>query len=297
MSRLVTLSTASILIEGTASPSPCIARAYAAVDAAGQAGADIVCLPEEFDLIGCAPEQVATLGETIPGGEITERLRAQARQYGLYVIGALRERDGEAIHNTAVVIGRDGEIVGKYRKTHLAPGEWDEVQAGDEYPVFTTDFGRIGVLICMDIHYPEIWRILALQGAEIIFWPTQCIDYTGDLIESLFNARAIDNQIYGVSSHFVQQPFLAGKSMGHARIIDPYGRTRASTSHRPGIATATVDLDEGYEFWATGDLKRDYPTLKETFFALRRPETYGALCEPDTAQRWKVREPKLQQET
>ena len=154
-----------------------------------------MCLPEEFDLIGCAPEQVATLGETIPGGEITERLRAQARQYGLYVIGALRERDGEAIHNTAVVIGRDGEIVGKYRKTHLAPGEWDEVQAGDEYPVFTTDFGRIGVLICMDIHYPEIWRILALQGAEIIFWPTQCIDYTGDLIESLFNARAIDNQI------------------------------------------------------------------------------------------------------
>lgn len=296
MSRLVTISTASILIDGTGYPSPCVQRAYEAVDAAGQAGADIVCLPEEFDLIGCEPEHQASLGEPIPGGEITETLRAKARQHGMYVIGDVRERDGEAVYNTAVVIGRDGEIVGKYRKTHLAPGEWDQVQAGDEYPVFETDFGVIGVLICMDIHYPEIWRILALKGADIIFWPTQCLDYTGDFIESLFNARAIDNQIYAVSAHFVQQPFLAGKSMGHARIVDPYGRTRASTSHRPGIATATVDLDEGYEYWVTGDLKREFPTLKETFFALRRPETYGQLCEPDTEQRWKVRAPRLYQE-
>jgi len=167
------------------------------------------------------------------------------------------------------------------------------VKAGDSYPVFQLDFGKVGVLICMDIHYPEIWRILTLQGADIIAHPTQWLDYTGNLCESLVNARAIDNQIYVATSHFVQMPFLSGKSMGYARIVDPYGRTRASTSHRPGVAVAEVDLDEAYEYWATGDLKKQYPTLKECFLGMRRPETYEILTRPDTENCWKIKSPTL----
>ena len=89
------------------------------------------------------------------------------------------------------------------------------------YPVLETDFGRVGIGICMDIHYPEMWRIYALDGADILLFPTMCLDYTGDHIESIVNARAIDNQVYLVSSHFVMQPFLSGRSMGHSRIVDP----------------------------------------------------------------------------
>jgi predicted amidohydrolase len=148
-------------------------------------------------------------------------------------------------------------------------------------------------MICMDIHYPEIWRILALQGADIIVHPTWWLDYTGDMCASLVNARAIDNQVYVVTSHFVSMPFLSGRSMGYSRIVDPYGKTVASTSHHPGVAVAEVDLDMGYEFWADGELKKQYPTLKECFMGMRRPETYGIITRPDEENSWKLAAPTL----
>jgi len=78
--------------------------------------------------------------------------------------------------------------------------------------------------------------------------------------------------------------------MGHSRLVDPYGRTLADTSHRPGLAVADVDLDVGYETWYTGDLKHRYPTLKDAYLGLRRPETYGELTQPDGAHpKWKIK--------
>lgn len=289
--RPVRVATASILRgNGEAYPSPCIERCLQAIDQAGEAKADLVVLPEEPDVVDCPASMVATLPEPIPGGETYARFAERARKNGLYVCYSQRERDGDRAFNTGVLIDRQGELVGKYRKMHLAPGEWDDVLPGDlGYPVMECDFGRVGIGICMDIHFPEMWRIYALEGADLLLWPTMCQDYTGDHIESIANARAIDNQVYMVSAHFVMQPFLTGRSMGHARIIDPYGRTRADTSHRPGLAIADLDLDEGYPTWYTGKLKEDFPTLKEAYLAIRRPETYGRLVQPDPEPpAWKI---------
>ncbi len=145
-----------------------------------------------------------------------------------------------------------------------------------------------------------MWRIYALKGADVLLFPTMCLDYTGDHIESIVNARAIDNQVYLVSSHFIQQPFLAGRSMGHSRIVDPYGRTLADTSHRPGLAFADVDLDAGFDTWYSGELKERYPTLKECYLGMRRPETYGELLLADSDEpAWRVAaitEPRMPEE-
>lgn len=288
--RKVKIATASILIDDDPPqfPSRCIGRCLQMIDGAGERGADLVVLPEEPDLIGSSRKHTA---EEIPGGEIFGRFCERAARNRVYVIYSQRERSDGAVYNTGVLIDRHGNLVGKYRKTHLAPGEDAEVCPGDAYPVFPCDFGRVAIGLCMDLHYPELWRIYALEGADILCLPTMQIDYTGDHIESLCNARAIDNQVYFVTSPYVKQPFLSGRWMGHARVIDPYGRTLADTSHKPGLALAEVDLDEGYEYWATGALKTKYPTLKECYLGMRRPETYRRLVEADPARPlWRVGE-------
>lgn len=248
---------------------------------------DLIVFPEEFEYYGLSEEERQKTGEKIPEGPVLDVFLKAARKYDSNLVLGLREIDNGVKYNTAVIIDRNGHYVGKYRKTHLAPGECDEITAADEYPVFKLDFGVIGVTICMEIHYPEIFTIMALQGAEIIAHPTMWMDYNGILNESLVNARAIDNQIYMVTSHFVRMPYLSGRPMGHARIVDPGGRTRADTGHRPGIAFAQIDLEEGFEYWAQGELKKQYPTLKECFLGMRRPQTYSVITRDDSLNTWR----------
>jgi predicted amidohydrolase len=286
------LATASILRDNSVDyPSACIDRCLEMIDRAGRARADLVLLPEEPDVVGCANDRIKDLPEPLPGGATYERFVERARSNSLYVAYSQRERDGEDAYNTAVLIDRQGRLAGKYRKMHLAPSEEVDVLQGNlGYPVFECDFGRVAVGICMDIHYPEMWRIYAIKGADVLLWPTMAQDYTGDHIESIVNARAIDNQVYFMSSHFIMRPFLTGRSMGHSRVVDPYGRTLAGTSHLPGLAVVDVDLDVGYETWYTGELKHRYPTLKDAYLGMRRPDTYGELIQPDGDNpKWKIK--------
>ncbi len=294
MSRKAVLATVSLPVdEQSVKPGVNIERALTLIEEASRWKPDLVVLPEEIDIYHLPEEEISRMGEPVPGGPIQTKFSEAAVKYNTNLVLCIRERDKDQLYNTSIVINREGKYRGKYRKTHLAPGEVNQVQQGDNYPVFELDFGTIGITVCMDVHYPEIWTIMALQGADVIVHPTMWIDYTGNLCESLINARAIDNQIYVVTSHYVQVPYLSGRAMGHARIVDPYGRTRADTGHRPGVAVAEVDLDETYEFWATGELKKKYPTLKECFLGMRRPETYGILTRPDSENKWKIKEPVL----
>jgi predicted amidohydrolase len=278
MPRNVRIAACSVEYSPQISPRP---RALARVEQAGAAGADIVCLPE----FAAAPVVDSRFQpEPIPGPAI-EPFAALAAKYHMYVIVPLLESgagDGKYF-NTAVLLDRSGAIAGRYRKTHLCLplcSEGETTRPGDDVPVFKTDFGNIGITTCMDIHYPELYTTLALKGAEIIFWPSAAMDYTGDLIESLVNARAIDNQVYFVASHFVQAPYLAGKHYGRSRIVDCMGRVRGDTGHFEGVAIAQVDLDQTYPMWYQGRALEEYPTMRRTIFRTRRPELYGEIVKP-----------------
>lgn len=255
-------------------------QALRMVDEASAQRADILCLPE---FAACDVVDGRMQPTPVPG-PVTEAFADAAQRHGMYLIVPLIEQTAGSKHyNTAMLFDRRGEILGRYHKTHICMpghGEGETMIAGDETPVFQTDFGTIAITLCMDLHYPELYTTLALQGAEIIFWPSGALDYTGDLIESLVNARAVDNQVYFVCSHYVTLPYLAGKSYGRSRVVDPMGRTRADTGHFPGLAVADIDLDQTYPMWYQAAMLQTYPTMRETIFKSRRPELYGKVSQP-----------------
>ena len=238
------------------------------VEEAGKAGADIVCLGEGITVVSTG-KSYADVAESIPG-PTSKALGVVAKAYHLYVIAGIYEREGGLVYNTALLINRDGAVVGKYRKTHLPINEVNGgITPGTQYPVFRTDFGVIGIEICYDNFFPEVARMLALNGAEMIFLPIwgdlRANGYAWDIVA---RGRAIDNSVYLVASNYSNKRSL---------IIDPDGRILADTGGKSGIVLADVDLGArtfGRWMWfdAYGDWKTQYP-------AERRTETYGPLLE------------------
>lgn len=193
--RLVRLATVHHKPSNSRSTADNLAAFAALVDKAGAQKADIVCLPEGATIVG-TPLNYISGSEPLPG-PTTKYLGEVARRNNLYIVAGLLEREGDVVYNTAVLIDRKGNLAGKYRKTSLPREEIDGgVTPGDSFPVFDTDFGRIGIMICWDVTFPEPARALAQQGAEVIFLPI----WGGDL--TLAKARAIENQVYVVSSTY-----------------------------------------------------------------------------------------------
>jgi predicted amidohydrolase len=165
------------------------------IDAAGEKKADIVCLPEGITVIGIGSDYQGA-AEPIPGPS-TEFLGKVAARNHTHIVAGLYEREGKAVYNTSVLIDRSGKLAGKYRKICLPHSEIDGgIAPGSEYPVFDTDFGKIGMMICWDVSYPEVARELAARGAEMILMPI----WGGN--ETLCKARAIENQIPLVISSY-----------------------------------------------------------------------------------------------
>jgi predicted amidohydrolase len=194
---------------------------------AGRQKADLVCLPEGITVAGTG-QSYADVAEHVPGPS-TEFLGKYARAHRLHVVAGLYERDGRAIYNTAVLLGRDGQLVGKYRKVCLPREEIDGgLTPGKDYPVFGTDFGRVGLMICWDVHFPEVARELAAGGAEVLLLPI----WGGN--ETLARARALENQVYLVASGY-DFPTV---------IYDRAGKALATASKDPEVIVTEVDLNE-----------------------------------------------------
>jgi len=206
------------------------------IDAAGKLGLDIVCLGEAITMVGTA-STIQDYAEPIPGPS-TKQLGDASRRNNIWVVAGLTERDGNKVYNTAVLLDREGKLVGKYRKVHLPREEWIQgVTPGDEYPVFHTDFGIVAIQICYDWFFPEPETIFALKGAEIIFAPTwgnTLPDHDGMADgETVFRVRARDNGVYMVLSVYD----------GNSLVIDPMGRILASSNGKEGVFWAEIDLN------------------------------------------------------
>lgn len=218
-------------------PDP-IAAFTALVDSQLAGKTDIVLLPEGATMVGTG-KKYADVAEPVPG-PTTARLGELARRKGTWVVAGVVEREGHALYNTAVLIDRAGKFAGKYRKVYLPREELEGgITPGSDYPVFDTDFGRIGIMICWDVQYPDPARALALRGAEVILMPI----WDGDRL--LAKARAIENHVFLVSSGYGFP----------AQVLDPLGAELASSEKNGTIVSATVDLNRRYADEWLGELR------------------------------------------
>jgi predicted amidohydrolase len=264
-----------ILAEKERNLDACVAR----LEEAAAAGAELLVLPE------CAipgymfesAEEALPFAEEIPGPS-SEALAQECRRLGMHVVCGLLERDGDVLHNAAVLIGPEG-LIGTYRKTHLPFLGVDRfVVPGDELTVYDTPLGRIGVEICYDLRFPEVTRTLALQGADIIAHPTNFPVAARIQTELITVARAAENRIYLLTANRVGKE-RSGEFCGWSQIVDPYGTRLAEAGEtEEALLVAEVDVEKARD--------KDYviPGEYELYlFGHRRPELYGALVEETQA--------------
>ncbi len=244
------------------------------IDEAAGKRAQFVCMPEMANYIGIGdgPFQNA---EDVPGGPTADLFRDKAKQHGIWIHGgSIPERiPGEKrVYNTTVVFNPKGEIVAKYRKIHLYDinvkngisfMESDTIKAGDDIVNFDSEFGPMGLAICYDIRFPEIYRLLTLRGAKLIFNPAEFNIFTGkDHWECLVRARAIENVCYMVAPGQFG-PKKTFHTYGRSIVVDPWGNVIAKASDRECVVMAEIDM-------SYADRMRDQvPCIKN-----RRPETY-----------------------
>ncbi|MEW6358422.1 MAG: carbon-nitrogen hydrolase family protein [Planctomycetota bacterium] len=251
MSRIIA---AAVQMTSNENKAANIETALRLLDRAAQGGARMAALPETFNCLG-DPQVMLANAEPIPG-PTTDELCHAARQHQMYIVGgSIFEKTAgrRKAYNTSVLISPEGQIVGIYRKLHLfdadVPGgpahrESDFMIPGDEVVVLETKFCPVGVTICYDLRFPELYRALADGDARIIFVPSAFTFATGkDHWEVLLRARAIENQVYLVApNQFGEHP--GGKrSYGRSMIVDPWGTVLAKAPDMECIVTAELSLE------------------------------------------------------
>lgn len=236
--RVVRAATICHRPQRTKSAADSVAQFCRRIEEAADERPDVLCLPEGITVVGTG-KSYADVAESLPG-PTTRTLGALAKRLRCYIAAGIIERDGATLYNTAALIGRDGEVAGAYRKTHLPREEVEGgLTPGDAYPVFQTDFGTVGLLVCWDVQFPEPARALALKGAELILLPI----WGGN--ETLARARAIENHVFLVTSSYDMKSF----------IVNPAGDVLAEATPERPIAVAELNLDRPILQPWLGDMK------------------------------------------
>ncbi|MBM3725989.1 MAG: carbon-nitrogen hydrolase [Acidobacteria bacterium] len=271
----------------TADPAENLDRAVAGIREAAARGAQVVCLQELFrSPYFCLKEDAAIfdLAEAIPGPS-TQVLGRVAKELGVAVVASLFERRAAGVyHNTAAVLGPDGDLLGIYRKMHIPddPLYYEKYYftPGDlGFRCFDVGVARIGVLVCWDQWYPEGARLTALQGANILFYPTaigwhpsekaQYGDAQVDAWRTMQRAHAIANGVYVAAVNRTGHEGAADGGLefwGHSFVADPFGRTMVEAGQEETVLVVECDAAVQEE------VRRNWP-----FFRDRRIDAYGGI--------------------
>ncbi len=232
-----------------------LAFARRAIEEGAAAGATWVALPENFAYLrreGMPFPCAQTLDDEIVGF-----LREQARHHRVHVLGGSfpEKSDGDRVYNTSVWVDAEGCVIGVYRKIHLFDvdlskrggqpfRESDSIAPGDKPTTVRAPFGRIGLSVCYDLRFPELYRHYAEQGAEFFTVPAAFAPETGrDHWTVLLRARAIENLAFVVAPAQVGQHSETRRSYGRAAVVDPWGIVLAQAGDQPGVILATCDLE------------------------------------------------------
>ena len=243
-------------------------QAFGLLDRAAAGGADLAALPEVWPRQGSA-SQMREAAEPLDGHRV-ERLAQVARRHRMWVHGgSLLELDGDRVFNTSVLFDREGSLVATYRKIHLfdadPPGAVPSRESflfapGESVVTAETEFGRVGLSICYDVRFPELYRTLAVQGATIVFVPAAFRYETGvDHWEVLLRARAIEDQAFVIAAAQWGTWGPRGRerrNFGRSLVADPWGRLVAVAPDEVGVTFADLDLAE------TGRVREILPSLR-----------------------------------
>jgi deaminated glutathione amidase len=233
-------------------------------------GARMVAFPEflmAFSPGNQSAEELAELAESINGPFATS-LMETARTHGIHILATIYERCGVAnrVYDTALWIDENGRTGAVYRKLHLYDAfgfkESDKFAAGKELtPPFETDLGRIGMMICYDLRFPELSRLLTLMGAEVLVAPSGWVE--GDLKvehwQTMVRARALENGCYVIAPDQAANIYI-----GHSMVVDPFGRIVVDLGKSEGLEIVDLDLA------MVGEVREKLPLLKN-----RRSDIYA----------------------
>jgi predicted amidohydrolase len=264
---------AAIQLNSTADKDRNRATAERLVRAAAADGAELVVLPEKWSILG-DPDALRAGAEPLDGPTLAAAA-GWARELGIHLVaGSVAERleDGDRLANTSALFGPDGERIAVYRKIHMfdvdvggvAYRESATEDAGEEIVTAPVGEAELGLAICYDVRFPELMRILAIRGAQVITLPSAFTRPTGSAHwEILVRARAIENQLFVVASGQIGEAPPHYDSWGHSMIVDPWGRVLAEAPDDECFVAADLDFAEQER------IRESLPAL-----ANRRPGVY-----------------------
>jgi deaminated glutathione amidase len=241
---------------------------------AAATGADVVVLPEKWNAIGTT-EELHAAAEPLDGGESVAAMARWSQQHGVTLVGGsiTERREGRAkLSNTSLVFDPEGQLAATYRKIHLFDVEVGGVvyreseaeEPGDEPVVASVEGWGLGLSVCYDVRFPELYRILALEGAELVTVPAHFTTPTGkDHWHVLLRARAIENQFYVAAAAQVGETLPGKPAYGRSLIADPWGTVLAQAPDEQTVVAAELDRGRLLE------IRAKLPSLRN-----RQPEAY-----------------------